>query len=115
MTPGRVSVVRAAWGCLLLLAPAWVARRLLWSGGERSSGRAMIRVLGTRQLVQAAATARRPSGRLLSLGAGVDVLHAMTAAAFAASGPDRRVAGGVATVLATGFAAAGWRTRDRLA
>jgi hypothetical protein len=113
MTPARICALRAAWGCLLLVAPGAVARQLHWAGGEQPPGRSVTRLLGVRQLVQAGVTARWPERRVLALGAGTDVLHAATAAAFAASGPDRRAAGGVGTTLATAFAAAGWRARQR--
>ena len=106
-----ISIVRAVWGCLLLLAPGWVSRRLRWAEGERRRGRLVVRVLGARQLVQAGVTARWPGRGVLGIGAGTDLLHAATAAWFAASGPGRRVAGGVDTMVAATFAAAEWRAR----
>jgi hypothetical protein len=109
-----ISTVRAVWGCLLLLAPDWVSRRLRWSDGERRRGRLVVRVLGARQLVQAGVTARWPQRHVLGIGAGTDLLHATTAVWFAASGPGRRVAGGVESILAVVFATAGWRARRDL-
>lgn len=109
-----ISTVRAVWGCLLLLAPGWVSRRLRWTEGERRRGRLVVRVLGARQLVQAGVTAQWPERHVLGIGAGTDLLHATTAAWFAASGPGRRVAGGVESILAVLFATAGWRARRDL-
>jgi hypothetical protein len=50
----------------------------------------IVRVLGARQLLQAAITARRPTRRALELGAAVDAVHAATmmAGASANVGPD---------------------------
>jgi hypothetical protein len=61
--------------------------------------------------VQAFVTAQWPGRGVLGLGAGTDLLHAATATVFAASKPGRRVAGGVDTMVALLFAAAGWRAR----
>ena len=112
--PTRISTVRAVWGCLLLLAPGWVSRRLHWAEGQRRPARLVLRVLGARQLVQAGVTARWPKRHVLGIGAGTDLLHATTAAWFAASRPGRRVAGGMETILAVLFATAGWRARRDL-
>ena len=112
--PPWISMVRAVWGCLLLLAPGWVSRRLRWAEGEHRRGRLVVRVLGARQLVQAGVTARWPERQVLGIGAGTDLLHATTAAWFAASGPGRRVAGGVDSMVAVIFAAAAWRARREL-
>jgi hypothetical protein len=109
-----ISSVRAMWGCLLLLAPSWVSRRLRWAEGERRPGRLVVRLLGARQLVQAGVTARWPERHVLGIGAGTDLLHATTAVWFAASGPGRRVAGGFESILAVLFATAGWRARRDL-
>ena len=106
-----ISTVRAVWGCLLLLAPGWVSRRLRWAEGERRRGRLVVRVLGARQLVQAGVAARWPDRQVLGIGAGTDLLHATTAACFAASGPGRRIAGGVDSMVAVSFAAVASRAR----
>src|SRR3954451_11875901 len=88
-----MSLVRAVWGSLLLLAPRWVTQRLILAGGDRPLRPWVVRVLGARHLLQAGVTARWPGRRVLGTGAGADLLHAATAAGFAASKPDRRVAG----------------------
>lgn len=91
----------AAWGALLVARPGVVLGQL---EGPPPDGveQAVAKVLGGRQLVQAAAVARWPSagGRV---GAATDVLHALSMVALATSPRYRRVAatsGVVAVVLA---------------
>ncbi|HEX3004500.1 MAG TPA: hypothetical protein VHO27_09810 [Angustibacter sp.] len=90
-----------AWGTVLTARPQLVLRGL---SGPPADGteQTVAKVLGGRQLVQAAAVARWPSvaGRV---GAAADLLHALTMAALATSPRYRRVAatsGAVAVVLA---------------
>jgi hypothetical protein len=73
----------------------------------------IVRVLGARQLLQAAITARRPTRRALELGAAVDALHAatMVAGASANVGPRRLTIASAAT--ASAFAAAALVQRRR--
>lgn len=91
----------AAWGTVLTARPGLVLRGL---EGPPADGveQTVAKVLGGRQLLQAAAIARWPSvaGRV---GAATDVLHALSMAALATSPRYRRVAatsGAVAVGLA---------------
>jgi hypothetical protein len=96
----------AGWGAALLL----FARPLLQALEGESVDRQVINgalVLGGRQLLQGLVTVRRPTRRILRIGAAVDALHAatMVEAAVANVGP-RRLTMASAT-LAGAFSAAG--------
>ncbi|MFC1413500.1 hypothetical protein ACEZCY_29665 [Streptacidiphilus sp. N1-12] len=98
----RFALTRAGYGLLqLACAPA------LFRGADRSAARAALRVLGLRQLVQAAATVSAPTPGVLGLGTGVDLLHAASMAALA--GVSRRYRGVALpeTLAATALALAG--------
>lgn len=94
------------WGVTLLL----FAGPLLQSLEGESLDRRVIkvaRVLGSRQLLQGLITIRRPTRRILRIGAGVDALHAATmVAAVAAQAGPRRLSMASAT-LAGAFSVAG--------
>ncbi|MFF5111295.1 SDR family oxidoreductase [Streptosporangium sp. NPDC000509] len=81
MPPVRaIEVTRAVWGLALLLAPSQVLRVL---GGRRSRGAKVVaRLLGARQLGQAAWSGLRPSRSVLAGGAVIDLVHAGTAVAL---------------------------------
>jgi hypothetical protein len=67
---------RACYGGILLLAPGPVIR-LCTRGPASPRAQSVTRVLGVRHLVQAALTARAPSGSArLGIGAAVDLTHA---------------------------------------
>jgi len=95
-----LALARAAWGSSLLLAP----RGLLRSADVPSAGagRQVVRVLGVRHLVQAAAQAGG-SGRHRG-GALVDLLHGLSVLALAAVDSRRRRAALADAALAAGFA-----------
>jgi hypothetical protein len=62
-----LAAVRAGYGAVQLLRPAYSAEQLL--GGPLDPGAlAAVRVLGARQLAQAALGGAAPSARLLALG-----------------------------------------------
>jgi hypothetical protein len=106
------AVARAGWGCFLLAAP----ERLLRLGGRPPAPPALTtlaRVLGARQLLQAALTAARPTARVATLSAAVDALHASTDLAFAVSSSRWRPAALVDTVVASALAASGRRAGRR--
>jgi len=101
-----LALAEAAWGATLLL----FARPLLQALEGEPVDRQVInvaRVLGGRQLLQGLVTARRPTRRILRIGAAVDVLHAatMVAAAAASVGPRRLTV--ASATLAAAFSAAG--------
>jgi len=78
MPPVRaIEVVRAGWGLALLLAPSQVLRALEGRGNRRT--RTVTRLLGARQLSQAAWSGLRPSRSVLVGGAVIDLVHAGTA------------------------------------
>ena len=111
-----LNAVRTAYGLARLIRPGALADEQK-VGGRESRGRIVVRALGARQVVQAAASQPAPTAPVLALGAGVDLLHAATmlAVAVAAPGKRRRRAALIETAAALGFAVAGasaaWRTR----
>jgi hypothetical protein len=111
MKRGRVAAaVRAGWGGALLLVPG----KIVGIGGQLSAPRsavAIARMLGLRQLLQAAVTAVAPTGRVAGLSAAVDALHAGTDVGFAAASPRWRRIAAADAVIATAFAAASWSCR----
>lgn len=84
----RLATGRAAWGLLLLTRPQTV----LGGAGSREDTAATVvaRVLGGRELVQAAMTATVVGRPVLWAGAVIDLLHAATAVALARQDPARR-------------------------
>ncbi len=97
-----LALARGTWGTLLLLAPGAVGRLYAGRPPDRLSV-GVLRVLGARQVVQAALTAR-PGRRALAAGAAVDLTHAASMVGLALVDRQRRRAGladaGVATALA---------------
>jgi hypothetical protein len=108
--------VRAGYGAVQLVRPAYSAEQLL--GGPLDPGAmAAVRVLGARQLAQAAVSVAVPSARLLALGAGADGAHALSMAVLALADPRRRrpamISGLVAAVFAAGGAVVARRAASR--
>jgi hypothetical protein len=102
-----VTVARAGWAAVLLLAP----QRVLGVGGQPAIPAPAVvvaRVLGARHLLQSALTAAAPTGSLLAAGAAVDAVHAGTDVGLAAVSPRWRRIALVDAVIAAAFAAAGW-------
>lgn len=86
---GAAAVVRAVWGGVLLGAPGAVLSITTRSDPAfLGTARAVLRVLGARQIAQAAVEARWPRPPVLALAAAVDGLHAASGLALAAG--DRR-------------------------
>ena len=99
-TPRALSLTRAAYGAALLCAPGAVISRCTGQPASTRT-RAVVRVLGSRHLIQAAVTARAPSNLVLRAGVLVDLAHAASMLALGAVGqPLRR------TPLADGLVAA---------
>jgi hypothetical protein len=86
----RRSAVRLAWGGLLVAVPATVLRVLTGGAPVSRSQARVIRVLGTRHVLQAALELTRPTPRALRAGAAVDLLHAMTCVGAVAFSPEWR-------------------------
>ena len=98
--------VRAAYGLALLGAP----RRALGGallGAQEPGAVAFARVLGARQLAEAALLARRPGQRLLLAGAAVDAAHGASMLALCALSPRRRRLAAASAVSAALLAAWG--------
>jgi hypothetical protein len=108
------AAARAGWAGVLLLG----ADRVMAMGGRPpipAAAIAVARVLGARQLVQAALTAVAPTGSVAGLGALVDGLHAGTNLGLAALSPRWRRLALTDAVIAAGFAVSGWSCRRRTA
>lgn len=102
----RLTLVRAAWGAALLLAPDRVLSALPHQQLDRPT-RVFARVLGARELAQAAIIARRPTRGWILAGTAVDATHASTMVALALFEPDRRKLAVTNVATATAFAVAG--------
>jgi hypothetical protein len=110
MTAARV-LLRGAYGVALCATPGAV---LGLAGGPPASRRArtVARILGVRQLAQAAVSGRalapdigtEDRAALLTLGALVDVLHAASMLGLAVVDPPRRRAGLADGLIALAFA-----------
>jgi len=106
--PRLVELARAGWGAGLLIAPDRVSA-LVRGVTPDGRARAVIRVLGARQLLQGVLSAVSPTPSVLAVGVWVDGLHALTGLLFAAV--DRRRARPVLldASLAAALAAVGRR------
>jgi hypothetical protein len=104
------AVVRAGWGCALLVVPG----RILAAGASPpvpAAAVAAARVLGVRQLLQAAVMTAAPTGPVAALGAAVDAVHAGTDVALAAVSPRWRGIALLDAGIAAGLAASAWSRR----
>jgi hypothetical protein len=98
-------VVRLGWGGLLVVAPGTVLRVITGAPPVSGSQVRLVRVLGTRHVVQAAVEFGRPTSGVLCAGAAVDLLHAMTCAGAVALAPEWRrpaLVDGVGALLLAG-------------
>jgi hypothetical protein len=85
-------MARLAWGGALTVMPGRVLRTLTGRPATRSQT-GVLRVLGTRHLLQGGLDLARPTRGALRAGAAVDLLHASTCAGAVALLPTwRRVA-----------------------
>lgn len=101
-----LEVVRGGYGALQLAAPGLVAGLLL-SRRLDTRTRAVVRVLGTRQLAQALASGGSPSYPVLALGVEVDLLHAGSMVALGIADHRRRSVALLDALIAASFALAG--------
>jgi hypothetical protein len=114
--PGLTAVVllRGAYGVALCCAPGPMISLVAGGGASPNPGaRAVARVLGARHLAQAVLSAARPTPAVLSLGAGVDVLHSASMLALAAVDRPRWRLGLTDGVIAGAFAASGFAAVGR--
>ena len=102
-----VQFARAGWGAGLLITPDRTSA-LVRGATPDGRARAVIRVLGARQLLQGVLSAVSPTPAVLAVGVWVDGLHALSGVLFAAL--DRRRARPVLldASLAAVLAAVGW-------
>lgn len=99
--------VRAGYGAALLLAPGPMLR-LCTGQPAGAAARRVARLLGARQLIQAALTAGTgTSATGLRIGAVVDLAHATSMAGLAVADGRVRAAAAADTLMATAFAATG--------
>lgn len=105
---------RAAYGAVQLLWPDYSAEQLL-GGPLEPAGRAGVRVLGARQLVQAGLSLAAPTAPLLAAGAGTDALHALSMAVLALADRRWRRPAVVSGLIAASFAAGGGLAARRAA
>jgi hypothetical protein len=109
------ATLRALLGAFESASPR-TAARLLRVPTVTTPVLAVIRVLGVRQLGQAAVTLLRPTPALLVAGAAVDSIHAASMVALGSRRPWRRAAH-IEAGFGMGLAAAGlwaaWATRGR--
>jgi hypothetical protein len=98
-----LEVVRLAYGIVLLAVPA-AALDSVAADNSSPVSRRVVRVLGARHVVQAIVTmgcARRGH----QVGAGVDLLHAGSAAVFAVIKPEWRGPAAVSSLVSLAFGA----------
>ncbi len=99
-------VVRGGYGVFLVAAPDRALRVL--SGRPSTGGtRAVVRVLGLRQVAQAVVTAAVPEPVVWKVGAAVDVAHGLSAVGLAVAEPGWRRAGITVSLVAGAFAVSG--------
>lgn len=96
--------VRTCYGATLLVWPG-AATGLGARGHVGLAERTVVRVLGVREAGQALVCAPRPTAAVLTLGAGVDVLHAVTMLALATRSATWRRPALASMTVAAGFAA----------
>jgi hypothetical protein len=79
------------------------------TGGDPGDGRSLVvmRILGAREVAQAAVTALSPTESVFTLGAWVDLSHALTAVGLAAVSRRYRQPAMANAAIAAGWAGAG--------
>ncbi len=103
----KIELARAVWGLGLLCAPRWT---LHWVHRVEVDATSVwvARVLGARQVAQAALSGASPSPEILALGVWVDLAHASSALTLAVVDRPRASAGLTDTAVASMWAAFGW-------
>jgi len=101
-----IAAGHAVLGAVLLLRPRTAARRA--GGAHRPVPPAwLVRLLGARSVVQAAATALAPGAPVLIAGAAVDATHALSMLPVVIASPRYRRVAAVSSAAAFASAAAG--------
>jgi hypothetical protein len=99
-----LGAVHLSLGAALIVRPGSVTRML---GGRTPPRRWVIRLLGARSLVQGAVTAAVPDRPIVTVGAFVDAVHALSMIVAAAVSESQRRAAVLSAVVAAGCSAAG--------
>jgi hypothetical protein len=108
VTGGRaLQIVRATYGVALVLVPGPAIRLATGRLPSRQACRVM-RVLGTRHLIQAALTAAAPEPAVLALGGQVDTVHTASMLLLATVSPVGRRAALTDALTEAAFATAGF-------
>lgn len=111
MTVRRLEIVRGLWGAALLVAPQRVIRAV---GADPDSRSVLVgRVLGARQLAQAALSGLQPSPAVVAMGTWVDAVHALSTVPLAVLDPPRARAALTDGAIATTWCALGWSDLGR--
>lgn len=108
----KIELVRAAWGAALLVAPRPVMQNVHHVRVDTKSV-VVARILGARQVAQAALSGVRPSPEVLAMGVWVDAVHALTALGLAGLDRSRARAGLTDSAVAAIWAGAGYRDLRR--
>jgi hypothetical protein len=108
VSPAPLTLIRAAWGAVLLAVPD-----LVLPAGERRGLRVVARVLGARHLAQAGVIAAHHTPGWRRAGAVVDALHAATALGAAVVWPSARGPALASAVTASVLATEGFRSATR--
>lgn len=106
-TARLVATVRCGWAVFLFACPDRPMAALTGLTPTEHD-RQVLRVLGARQLVQAAVSLVHPSHRVLAAGSAVDALHAATCLGLAAVDGRWRRGALLGALDATAFAVAGY-------
>lgn len=108
--PRTAAAVRAGLGALMAARPD-VAARLL--GARRRDTHPVLRVLGTRHLVEAAALLLRPTPGTAAVGMAIDATHVLSCVGFAAVSPVHRRPALRDGAVASAVLLSTWLTRPR--
>lgn len=86
MSHRKIEIVRAVWGIAGMSAPGRVLSTVGGDPDDRPS-RVVMRILGARQLSQAALSGLSPTPAVLAMGVWVDAVHALSALGLAVGRP----------------------------
>jgi hypothetical protein len=101
----HLPLVRAVWGAVLLGVPGTVLSITTRSDPALlGTAKTVLRVLGVRQIAQAAVEVHWPRTGVLALGATADALHAASGLVLAAADPGWRRSALLDAAVALGFA-----------
>lgn len=111
MSPRPVDLARLGLGVVAIARPDMLLRASTEPHGGRGKDRVVVRVLGTRYLLQAAAGVGLDRPWMPALDAATDLTHAATMLGLAALDRSHRRIALLSAAVATGFAVADLRDR----